>query len=249
MYFIYVTTNNVNNKKYVGLCSMKKPNWKSYLGSGKILKRAISKYGTENFTREIIEYHDNIEDAIAAEKNFILQNECHLKEDWYNIAVGFTTQGSKGKKQTEKHRLAMQKLLCGVPRSEESKSKQSETRKQRHANGMYSYPVKSKDEIERARELGKKNAKPKELREYTCMQCGVVKEKMEYCHHEPKQKYRCNQCLPGRPPISVIVYGIKYRSEKDAANSLGLSLDQIRYRLSSDKYPEFIKLNIKEEID
>ena len=56
--FIYKTTNLINGKIYIGKY---KGNRKNYLGSGVILKKAIKKYGIENFTREIIE--DNIEDS------------------------------------------------------------------------------------------------------------------------------------------------------------------------------------------
>ena len=108
MYFVYITTNLVNGKKYVGLCSMKKKNWESYLGSGKILSKAISKYGSKSFQREIIEYFDDKNQAILYEKKFILDHECHLSSEWYNIAVGYTTDGFKGKHHTEetKNRIA-----------------------------------------------------------------------------------------------------------------------------------------------
>jgi hypothetical protein len=136
---------------------MKKKNWETYLGSGKLLGRAIEKYGKEAFHREIIQYCDSIDEAIKAEKDFILENECHLKEDWYNIAVGFTTQGFRGKKQTEKHKLAMQKLLTGIPKSKESTKKQSETRKQKIKQGLYSFNNHTSEQIEMVRLLGKNN--------------------------------------------------------------------------------------------
>ena len=47
--FIYITTNNLDGKKYIGQKSYSMPNWKRYLGSGIYLKRAIKKYGRENF--------------------------------------------------------------------------------------------------------------------------------------------------------------------------------------------------------
>lgn len=40
--FIYITTNLINGKKYIG---QKKGYNDTYLGSGKILKLAIKKYG------------------------------------------------------------------------------------------------------------------------------------------------------------------------------------------------------------
>ncbi|MFN9113277.1 MAG: hypothetical protein ACK5XN_24675, partial [Bacteroidota bacterium] len=49
---IYKTTNLINGKVYIG---KDKHNNNHYLGSGKVLKQAIEKYGRENFIKEIIE--------------------------------------------------------------------------------------------------------------------------------------------------------------------------------------------------
>ena len=46
--FIYITTNMINGKKYIGQ-KMFRERWKKYIGSGKLLKRAVNKYGKENF--------------------------------------------------------------------------------------------------------------------------------------------------------------------------------------------------------
>lgn len=61
--FIYETTNNINGMKYIGQKIYDKHgNWKIYLGSGIYLKRAILKYGKENFSRKILEECDSKED-------------------------------------------------------------------------------------------------------------------------------------------------------------------------------------------
>ena len=51
--FVYCTTNMINGKKYIGQRKFY-GNWKSYLGSGLLLTKAIKKYKRDNFTKEII---------------------------------------------------------------------------------------------------------------------------------------------------------------------------------------------------
>jgi hypothetical protein len=48
---IYCITNLINGKKYIGSDSNNNP---KYMGGGTYLKKAIKKYGKENFKKEII---------------------------------------------------------------------------------------------------------------------------------------------------------------------------------------------------
>ena len=50
---IYKTTNLINGKIYIGQDLENNPN---YFGSGLIFKKAILKYGKNNFKKEILEY-------------------------------------------------------------------------------------------------------------------------------------------------------------------------------------------------
>ena len=68
-HFIYKTTNTENGKFYYGIHSTENLN-DGYLGSGLLIRTAISKYGKDNFTREIISFHDTREEAFKA--SFIL---------------------------------------------------------------------------------------------------------------------------------------------------------------------------------
>lgn len=85
-YTVYKTTNIINNNYYIGVHKTKDIN-DSYLGSGKILKQAIQKYGLDNFVKEILYIFDTPEKAYDKEKEIV--NEIFVKEETtYNIAIG-----------------------------------------------------------------------------------------------------------------------------------------------------------------
>lgn len=91
--FIYITTNLINGKKYLGKRSYKdysdgKKKWKNYLGSGKLISRAIKKYGKENFKREIIDEAETYEELNELEKYYIRLYNCTDSDEWYNISEG-----------------------------------------------------------------------------------------------------------------------------------------------------------------
>lgn len=85
-YFIYKTTNLENGKYYIG---MHKTNNLSdgYLGSGTLLRRAVSKYGKEKFKREILEFCSNREELKEKEKEYVNENVIS-DENSYNLKLG-----------------------------------------------------------------------------------------------------------------------------------------------------------------
>lgn len=85
MAVVYLTTNNIDGKKYIGVDSKNNP---EYLGSGKILKRSINKYGRENFTKEILFEFDTEEDAYLKEIELISELSAVESEEYYNIHPG-----------------------------------------------------------------------------------------------------------------------------------------------------------------
>jgi hypothetical protein len=83
---VYKTTNSLNNKYYIGVHSTKDVH-DSYLGSGSVFKKALKKYGKENFIKEILFSFDSKEEAYQKEKELITESEIRDKKT-YNIALG-----------------------------------------------------------------------------------------------------------------------------------------------------------------
>ena len=62
--------------------------WKRYLGSGTHLKRAIQKYGVENFQREFLSFAASNRELNEQEKYWISYFDAVASNDFYNIAAG-----------------------------------------------------------------------------------------------------------------------------------------------------------------
>jgi len=62
--YVYITTNLINGKQYVGDHSCDNLKKDNYLGSGKpYFQNAINKYGLKNFKKEILEFFTNSKEA------------------------------------------------------------------------------------------------------------------------------------------------------------------------------------------
>jgi hypothetical protein len=57
------------------------------MGSGKLISRAIKKYGIENFTKTILERFDTLDEMYAREKE-IVNEDFLLRDDVYNLNIG-----------------------------------------------------------------------------------------------------------------------------------------------------------------
>ena len=90
--FIYMTTNNINGKKYIGQSTFNRiTNCVNYLGSGVHLKRSIKKNGKENFSREIIAIAYSKDELNQLEIEFIKNHNAVESDDYYNLVGGGNT--------------------------------------------------------------------------------------------------------------------------------------------------------------
>ena len=83
---VYVTTNTINSKKYIGMHATNDLG-DGYIGSGRLLKTAIKKYGKENFKKEILYVFDNFEDMAEMEKK-LCNEDIMNSPNYYNLKEG-----------------------------------------------------------------------------------------------------------------------------------------------------------------
>lgn len=128
---IYKITNLIDGKIYVGRYKYGRyPTFENYWGSGPYLKRAIAKYGLENFKKEVLQEAKDNEELNKLEITWIEQ--LHAIEVGYNLNAGGdcgTTSAEVGRKISETKKGHSPSKYKGVPRSDEVRKKISEGRK------------------------------------------------------------------------------------------------------------------------
>lgn len=85
-YTVYKITNKINEKIYIGCHKTKNIN-DDYMGSGKLIKKAIEKYGLENFDKLVLYNFDNNLDMLKKEAELV-NREFIKRKDVYNLVEG-----------------------------------------------------------------------------------------------------------------------------------------------------------------
>lgn len=111
--FVYITTNRVNGKKYIGVRTYKNTiNDDKYYGSGKAIKAALAKYGPDNFTKSII-FEGTARECYKLER--ILVNQAIVDDpDYYNLSQG-GWGGNRGEEATSKMKETLKKQYKDLP--------------------------------------------------------------------------------------------------------------------------------------
>lgn len=126
---VYMHTNKINNKKYIGkTCQKPEYRWNNgqgYKGSPHFY-RAILKDGWENFTHEILADGLSAEDACEMEKLLIQKYDTTNRQNGYNL-----TSGGDGRTDwvvPEETRRKISNARKGIVFSQETRKKMSEAK-------------------------------------------------------------------------------------------------------------------------
>jgi hypothetical protein len=217
--YIYKVTNEINDKVYIGLSTVKsKYNRKNYYGSGLLIKKALKKYGKENFRKEILFESDNIEELKEMEIQLIRESN-ELGEDSYNIAEGgqtghWTHYKTEEELQDIRERQALslrewyeendhpnlgKKLASGPKISKALKGRKvprSVVEKQRKAKTGKKRTDEQKQNISEAIKEAYKDGFSEEHRNRIskALSGRVIPEEVKEKMRRPKPKYECPHC-------------------------------------------------------
>lgn len=143
--YIYLTTCLANGKIYVGRHEFNGD--KKYIGSGTLFKRAVKKYGKENFKLKILRLCYSLHELRVWEHVYIVKHKSYILSIGYNIAKGDVNTSeynpaklpevrkkiSESQKKYWKDNVEAKKKLSdrrkGIKSSDETKQKLSKSHK------------------------------------------------------------------------------------------------------------------------
>lgn len=143
---IYKITNLLNDKIYIGKDKHNNPN---YLGSGRLIKQAIKKYGKQNFKKEVLEYCNTENELCERELFWIKELNSIYTSGGYNLTIGgeggdtFTYKPDHLKRITKK-RLSKQSIKSNnknieLHRKNSLDNWQNDIYRKKVINGLYNY--------------------------------------------------------------------------------------------------------------
>ena len=131
-YYVYVITNNINHKQYVGsrICHIS-PDKDTYMGSSKSLKEDYKIYGIENFSKMIIsDNYINSKEMLDEESFYILKYNT-LYPSGYNRFIPNKKEGfyMENYHYSEESREKMRQSKLGRPSNNRGKKFSEESKK------------------------------------------------------------------------------------------------------------------------
>lgn len=201
-HYIYLTTNLINGKKYIGKHFGEIND--DYLGSGKLLQRAINKYGKENFKKEILYLSKDNNENNQKEKEFIAAFNAVKDENFYNLAEG----GDGGD------------IFHSLPPAQQEKIRQNQSIKNKgERNGMYG-KHHSKETKEKLRQVDKSYTQTPEFKQTMSQVTQKEKNGMYGKHHTEEAKKKMSEKKKGKKLGAENGNAKKIRAYKDAEKTV-----------------------------
>lgn len=180
IYYIYKITNLCNGKIYIGIHKTESLN-DGYMGSGKLLKSAIKKYGKENFKKEILETFNNEEDMILKEKELVT-DEFVLDKNNYNIMPGGKFGSLDRNNLSFKNKKHSPETIEKIRSASLGRSHTDATRKKISENNFSKTdPVKQKEHAKKAGSYVRSEEHKKKISE-------AIKNKIRSGNYKPGRK-------------------------------------------------------------
>lgn len=112
--YIYITTNKVNGKRYIGQKTSPVFLGNKYLGSGEALNNAINKYGSASFEVAVLEECNSRHELNIREAYYISKFNAVEDESFYNLKEGGHGGSVKGQcKHSQEFKDKMQDRMRG----------------------------------------------------------------------------------------------------------------------------------------
>lgn len=134
--YIYETINLINGKKYIGKHKSSKFD-ENYYGSGVALRKALTKYGIENFkVRLLEEINTNQKDLDELETYFIKKFNAVKDKNYYNRSYGGESEGWHGYNKAIKEIGISDELRAKMSNSQKERFKNPKERAKTHKAGF-----------------------------------------------------------------------------------------------------------------
>lgn len=223
--YIYIVKNEVNGKRYIGKKVGRPETTRTYLGSGKLIRSAIDKYGRENFSKIIIEELEDLVELAEREKFWIKEYDAVSRDDFYNISYGagvpsMSDEAKKKQKETWKKKLEDGYV---VSISSEARSRAGITRSKRNAELREAGLLKRSEQSRQ--KLIETNARKREIRE---KERSLVPNPPKKPRKKPEPKIRLEYTLRNSKTGEIV----QVIDKKEFAKQHGLQVCEI-YRVAS----------------
>ena len=174
----------MNGKVYIGKHQTARLD-DDYFGSGKHLRHSVTKYGRENFVKEIIHVFDTEDEMNAKEADLVTEEFCK-RDDTYNICEG----GKGGWSYINRSGLNIGGQFANTPEAKEKKSQTLKLFHQQNKDFAKKYAVRISDSL---KDYYSKNTNPFLGKKHTVETKQIMSEKAKF-HQTGKKNSQFGSC-------------------------------------------------------